>query len=188
MHIKHATFFFDVDPETKYIFMVFRVGESFLTQKQSCITQKVGLEKWCLFFDFVCFSGRHFTLPHFAKKDIVKNFFLKFLHFHLTFLHHISKIWGCVLQFWFILILAMCVLSWSLPDIDHIHNTSSSNFPLQHIFSLCQRHNLDYKLIRDGVDFPKKIVPLKNRTGSECLYVTIDSSHILHANKEFTKL
>ena len=101
-------FLFDVDPETKYIFMVFRVDESFWTQKQSCITQKVGLEKWCLFFDFVCFSGRHFTLPHFAKKDIGKNFFLKFLHFHLTFLHHISKIWGCVLQFWFILILAIC--------------------------------------------------------------------------------
>ena len=48
--------------------MVFRVGESFLTQKQSCITQKVGLEKWCLFFDFVCFSGRHFTQLHFGKK------------------------------------------------------------------------------------------------------------------------
>ena len=109
MHIRYATFLFDVDPETKYILRVFRVDESFWTQKQSCITQKVGLEKWCLFFDFVCFSGRHFTLPHFAKKDIGKNFFLKFLHFHLTFLHHISKIWGCVLQFWFILILAMCV-------------------------------------------------------------------------------
>ena len=95
--------------ETKYKLRDFRVDESVWTQKQSCITQKVGLEKWCLFFDFVCFSGRHFTLPHFAKKDIGKNFFLKFLHFHLTFLHHISKIWGCVLQFWFILILAICV-------------------------------------------------------------------------------
>ena len=88
----------------------FRVDESFLTQKQSCITQKVGLEKWCLFFDFVCFSGRHFTKLHFGKKDISKKFFLKFLHFHLTFLHHLSKIWGRVLQFWSILILAMCVL------------------------------------------------------------------------------
>ena len=43
------------------------------------------------------------------KKDIGKISSLKFLHFHLTILHHISKIWECVLQFWFILILAMCV-------------------------------------------------------------------------------
>ena len=111
LHIEYATFCIISQPVTKYNLRAFRVDESFWTQKQSCITQKVGLEKWCLFFDFVCFSGRHFTLPHFAKKDIGKKFFLKFLHFHLTFMHHISKIWGCVLQFWFILILAICEYS-----------------------------------------------------------------------------
>ena len=29
-------------------------------------------------------------------------------------MHHISKIWGCVLQFWFILILVMCDLTTAL--------------------------------------------------------------------------
>ena len=61
MHIPYGTFLFYFDPETKYILKAFRVDESFLTQKQRCITQKVGLEKWYLFLDFACFSGRHFT-------------------------------------------------------------------------------------------------------------------------------
>ena len=30
-------------------------------KKQSCITLKVGIKKWRLFFVFVCFSGHHFT-------------------------------------------------------------------------------------------------------------------------------
>ena len=39
--------------------------------------EKVGTKEWCLFFDFVCFSGCHFTQPGFAKKDIVESdFFL----------------------------------------------------------------------------------------------------------------
>ena len=49
------------EPETKCIFKTFGVEESFRTKKQSCITQKVGIKKWCLFFDFVCLSGCHFT-------------------------------------------------------------------------------------------------------------------------------
>ena len=109
LHIEYAMFCIISQLGTKCILRAFEVDESFWTQKQSCITQKVGLEKRCLFFDFVCFSGRHFTQLDFAKKDIGRNFFLKFLHIHLTFSHHISKIWECVLQFWFILILAMCV-------------------------------------------------------------------------------
>ena len=79
-----------------------------LTPKQNCITQKVGLEKCCLFLDFVCFSGRHFTQPGFTEKDIVQNFFFDSLHFCLTFLHHISKIWRRILQFRFKLIFARC--------------------------------------------------------------------------------
>ena len=35
-------------------------------------------------------------------------FFFNSLNFHLTFLQHIYKIWRCILQFWFILILTMC--------------------------------------------------------------------------------
>ena len=35
------------------------MDESFWNQKQSYGTQKVGQEKWCLFLDFACFSGRH---------------------------------------------------------------------------------------------------------------------------------
>ena len=38
----------------------------------------------------------------------MENFFFKSLQFRITFLHHISKIWRCILQFWFKLILAMC--------------------------------------------------------------------------------
>ena len=62
LHIKYATFLFDVDPETKYIFMVFRVGESFLTQKQNCITQKVGL-------DFLSYQQEYDVghMPHWVK-------------------------------------------------------------------------------------------------------------------------
>ena len=62
-------------PETKCIFKTFGVEGSFRTKLQSCITQKVGIEKWCLFFDFVCFGGCHFTQPGFAEKDIVESDF-----------------------------------------------------------------------------------------------------------------
>ena len=49
------------EPETKCILGLKRKEESFWAKKQSCTTQKVGIKKWCLFFDFVCFSGHHFT-------------------------------------------------------------------------------------------------------------------------------
>ena len=40
----------------------------------------------------------------------MQKIFFESLHFSLTILHHISKIWRRVLRFWSILILAMCVL------------------------------------------------------------------------------
>ena len=68
LHIEYATFCIISQPVTKYNLRAFRVDESFWTQKQSCITQKVGLEKWCLFFDFVRFSGRHFKKSGFSQQ------------------------------------------------------------------------------------------------------------------------
>ena len=47
--------------KTMYILKTFRGEESLLDQKQSCISWKIGLKKCCLFSDFVCFNGRHFT-------------------------------------------------------------------------------------------------------------------------------
>ena len=44
------------------------LDESFWTQKQSCITQKVGLEKWWLFFVFV-----YSTLNTFRSYGETKN-------------------------------------------------------------------------------------------------------------------
>ena len=42
-------------PKTNCIFRTFRVAESFWTKKQSCKFSKVDI----MFFDFVCFNGRH---------------------------------------------------------------------------------------------------------------------------------
>ena len=50
MHIQYATFLFEVDTETEFILKVFRVDESFWTHEQSCITQKVRIEKGYFFF------------------------------------------------------------------------------------------------------------------------------------------
>ena len=47
------------EPKTKCIFRSFKVDESFWTKKQSCKFSKVDIKKWCPFFDFVCFNGRH---------------------------------------------------------------------------------------------------------------------------------
>ena len=69
---KYAMFCIISQPGTKYILRAFRVDESFWTQKQSCITQKVGLEKWCLFFHFVCFNGRHFSKSRFTKNSTIE--------------------------------------------------------------------------------------------------------------------
>ena len=59
--IWYAMFWFDTQTTTKYILKTFRGEESLPDQKQSCISWKIGLKKYCLFFDFVCFSGCHFT-------------------------------------------------------------------------------------------------------------------------------
>ena len=59
------SFLFTTQPDTTFNFKTFRRIE-FQTKRQSCITKKVGVVlgvvKWCLFFDFVCFIGYHFTL------------------------------------------------------------------------------------------------------------------------------
>ena len=63
-NVESATFHIETEPcltETKCNFRTFGVDESFWAKQQSCISQKVGLSKWHLFFVFVCFNGRHFT-------------------------------------------------------------------------------------------------------------------------------
>lgn len=40
--------------KAKCDFRSFRAVESFWTKQQSFISKKVGHQKWCLFFDFVC--------------------------------------------------------------------------------------------------------------------------------------
>ena len=45
LHIEYAMFCIISQPGTKYILRAFKVDESFWTQKQSCITQKVGQKK-----------------------------------------------------------------------------------------------------------------------------------------------
>ena len=48
-------------------------------------------------------------LNHDFKKRTSRNFFFfNSLQFRLTFLQNISKIWRCILHFWFIWILVMC--------------------------------------------------------------------------------
>ena len=68
--------------EAKCDFRRFRAVKSFWTNQQSFISKKVDHQKWCPFFDFVCFSGCHFTKPDFAKNDMV-DFFLDENHFLL---------------------------------------------------------------------------------------------------------
>ena len=46
--------------EAKCDFMSFRAVESSWTKQQSCISKRVGCQKWYPFSDFVCFSGCHF--------------------------------------------------------------------------------------------------------------------------------
>ena len=93
-NVECATYHIKAEPcltETKCNFRTFGVNESFWAKQQSCITLKVSLQKWCPFFAFVCFSGRHFTQDKFTKKDNVQKFFFEFLHVFLTFLHKTSK-------------------------------------------------------------------------------------------------
>ena len=56
--------------ETKCNFRSFRAVKSFWTKQQSFISKKVGHQKWCPFFDFVCFSGCHFTKSGLFQKQI----------------------------------------------------------------------------------------------------------------------
>ena len=74
LHIKSAIFLIMAQPKTNCVFRTFRVKESFWSKKQSCITLKVGIEKWCLFFVFVCFSGRQiFTLSLPKRPNVFEN-------------------------------------------------------------------------------------------------------------------
>ena len=66
--------------EAKCDFRSFRAVESFWTKQQSFISKNVGHQKWCPFFDFVCFNGRHFNQLNFAKKFLVmKKWYRKIL-------------------------------------------------------------------------------------------------------------
>ena len=97
LNIQSAIFLIMAQPKTNCVFRTFRVKESFWTKKQSCITLKVGIKKWRLFFVFVCYSGCHFTWDGFTKKDNVQKIFFKYLHVCLTCLHIISKIWKYIM-------------------------------------------------------------------------------------------
>ena len=59
--IWYAMFWLHTQTKTKYILNNFRGEESLPDQKRSCISWKIGSKKCCLFFDFVCFNGWHFT-------------------------------------------------------------------------------------------------------------------------------
>ena len=53
----------------------------FWTKQQSFISKKVGHQKWCPFFDFVCFSGCHFTKSGLFQKQIGhRGGFFGFMH------------------------------------------------------------------------------------------------------------
>ena len=93
MHIQSAMFLIIAHPKTNYIFRTFRVKIWLRAQKQSFLSSKVGLQKWCPFFVFVCFNGCHFTKPGFAKKDTWPDQFFNSLHFCLSLTHNISKNW-----------------------------------------------------------------------------------------------
>ena len=45
------------------------MDESFWTKKQSCKFSKVDIKKWCPFFDFVCFDGRHILKLRYLRRD-----------------------------------------------------------------------------------------------------------------------
>ena len=67
--------------EAKCDFGSFRAVESFWTKQQSFISKKVGHQKWCMFFYFVCFSGCHFIQSGlFQKKIGNRGGFFGFMH------------------------------------------------------------------------------------------------------------
>ena len=106
--IWYAMFWFDTQTKTKYILKTFRGEESLPDQKQSCISWKIGLKKCCLFFDFVCFNGCHFTLLDFAKKGQCT----KILFWHLTHLSNIFASQYKNLEMYFMILI--CFEFWPL--------------------------------------------------------------------------
>ena len=81
LHIQSAIFLIMAEPKVNCGFRTFRVKESFWAKKQSCITLKVGIKKWRLFFVFVCFSGRQFFSLSLRKRPYV---FKNSNHYFLT--------------------------------------------------------------------------------------------------------
>ena len=73
-------------------FRSFRAVESFWTKQQSFISKKVGHPNWCPFFDFVCFSGCHFTKGELFQKLAGKLSFLFQKSFIYIIIIHISKV------------------------------------------------------------------------------------------------
>ena len=67
--------------EAKCDFRSFRAVKSFWTNQQSFIPKKVGHQKWCPFFNFVCFNGCHFTKSSLFQKQIGnRGVFFGFMH------------------------------------------------------------------------------------------------------------
>ena len=64
--------------EKKCNFRSLRAVKSFWIKEQSFISKKVGHQKWCWFFDFVCFSGCHFTKSGFSQKKSGIFFYSRF--------------------------------------------------------------------------------------------------------------
>ena len=108
LHTKSAMFLFAIWPEKKFILRIFRVEESSLNQRQSCISWKVGLEECCLFFWFCpvqpC-SWHIFLLIHHERVDYQLNLdhgHEKFIiNFHvLVFSWSSGRTVHCKLQFY----------------------------------------------------------------------------------------
>ena len=86
----HAAF--DVDPETKYILKVFKLDETFWTQKQSCITQKAGQQKcFCLLILLVLKDAILLSLT--LEKRTSVNFFKVSNLLPNIFAPYIKKMW-----------------------------------------------------------------------------------------------
>ena len=71
-----AMFWFDTQTKTKYILKTFRDEESLPDQKQSCISWKTGLEKWCFFILFVLMDAILLSLT--LQRKTMYNFFFTF--------------------------------------------------------------------------------------------------------------
>ena len=86
--------------KAKCDFRSFRAVQSFWTKQQRFISKKVGHQKWCPFFYFVCFSGCHFTKGGFFQK-LARNFSFFFQKsFIYIIIIHISKVF-CQFNFFY---------------------------------------------------------------------------------------